>query len=120
MVVLDAMSYELPVVITDVFANPEVVEDGKTGFVIKKSENAFYYYVEDIIPASGISQLQKVTDTPDSRVVQELIEKTSILIENKELRRRMGKAGRWEVEQGRFSLKRRNEKLKRIFDEATA
>jgi hypothetical protein len=31
----------------------------------------------------------------------------------------MGQAGRWEVEHGRFSIKNRNEKLKRIFDEAT-
>jgi hypothetical protein len=30
----------------------------------------------------------------------------------------MGKAGRWEIEHGRFSIKRRNEQLKRIFDEA--
>jgi hypothetical protein len=30
----------------------------------------------------------------------------------------MGKTARWEVEQGRFSIKGRNEKLKRIFDEA--
>jgi hypothetical protein len=31
----------------------------------------------------------------------------------------MGKAGRWEIENGKFSLEKRNEKLKRIFDEAT-
>jgi glycosyltransferase involved in cell wall biosynthesis len=44
----------------------------------------------------------------------------SFLIENPERRRQMGRAGRWEVEQGKFSIEKRNEKLKRIFDEATA
>jgi len=48
------------------------------------------------------------------------VEKTSSIIENPELRRQTGKAGRWEVEHGKFSIERRNEKLKRIFDEATA
>lgn len=118
-VVLDAMSYELAVVITDVFANPEIIEDGRTGFVIKKSEKV-PYYVENLIPASGAPQFEKAIRLTDPRVVEELVEKTSILIENKELRRQMGKGGRWEVEHGKFSIPERNEKLKRIFDEATA
>ena len=45
--------------------------------------------------------------------------KTSLLIENPDLRRKMGKAARWEVDHGRFSTEKRNERLKRIFDEAT-
>ena len=28
-------------------------------------------------------------------------------------------AGRWEVERGKFSIEKRNKKLKRLFDEAT-
>ena len=32
----------------------------------------------------------------------------------------MGKAGRKQVETGKFSMERRNERLKRVFDEATA
>jgi glycosyltransferase involved in cell wall biosynthesis len=65
-------------------------------------------------------QFKKAIKTPDPKVVQGLVEKTSILIENKELRRQMGKAGRWEVEHGKFSVDSRSKKLKRIFDEATA
>lgn len=118
-VFLDAMSYEVPVVTIDAWANSEIVEDGKTGFVVEKSEK-IPYYVENFIPDFGSSQFQKAIRTPDPRVAEALAEKTSVLIENEELRRRMGKAGRWEVEQGKFSIKRRNEKLKRIFDEATA
>jgi len=117
-VFLDAMSYELPIVTVDSWANPEIVEDGKTGLVAKKS-GKIPYYVENSIPSFGTPQFKKATRTPDPKVVQGLVEKASILIENEELRKRMGKAGRWEVEHGRFSIERRNEKLKRIFDEAT-
>ena len=119
--ILDAMSYELPVITTDVWANPEMVEDSKTGFLIKKSEKV-QYYAEHFIPIWSYipdSQLMKAIRTVDYRVVEELVEKTSLLIENEGLRRRMGKAGRWEIENGKFSIEKRNKKLKRIFDEAT-
>jgi glycosyltransferase involved in cell wall biosynthesis len=46
-----------------------------------------------------------------------LVEKISLLIEDARLRRAMGHAARWEVEQGKFSIRSRNEKLKQIFDE---
>lgn len=118
-VFLDAMSYELPVVTIDAWANSEIVENGKTGFVVEKSEK-IPYYVEHFIPDFGTPQFQKAIRTPDPKVVEGLVGKVSTLIENEDLRRRMGKAGRWEVEQGKFSIERRNEKLKRIFDEATA
>lgn len=120
-VILDAASYELPVIVTDVFANPELVEDGVTGFVIKKSEKVPYYWENHFYGPSEPQRRQfvKAVQTVDPKVVQELVEKTSILIENQELRRRMGRAARWEVEHGKFSIERRNEVLKRIFDEAT-
>ncbi len=117
---LDAMSYELPVITTDVWANSEMVSNGKTGFVIRKSEKVSYY-IEDFIPNWDYhpgSQFMKSIKTTDPRVVEELAEKTSILIENEELRKKMGRAGRQEIETGKFSIKKRNEKLKRIFDEA--
>lgn len=119
MVILDAMSYELPVITTDVWANPEMVEDGKTGFLIKKSGKV-QYYTENFIPIwthLPNSPFMKSIRVVDPKVIQELVEKTSILIENQELRGRMGKRGRQEIETGRFSIERRNEKLKRIFDE---
>jgi glycosyltransferase involved in cell wall biosynthesis len=117
-VFLDAMSYELPVVTIDAWANSEIVEDGKTGLVTDKSEK-IPYYVENFIPDFGSPQFKRAIRPPDPKVVEGLAEKTSVLIENEELRRKMGKAGRREVEQGKFSIRRRNEKLKRIFDEAT-
>jgi len=117
-VFLDAMSYELPIVTIDAWANPEVVEDGKTGLLVRKSESVLYY-VKDTLPGFATPQFFRSIRKSDPRVVNELAEKISILIENPELRRGLGKAGRWEVELGKFSIENRNNKLKRILDEAT-
>ena len=120
-VVLDAMSYELPVVTVDSCANSEVVKDGETGFVLNPPQQASYFQ-DGCIPTEHTSlgkYFKKAIKSVDSRVVEELVNKTGILIENHELRRQMGKAGRWEVEHGKFSIEARNQKLKKIFDEAT-
>jgi glycosyltransferase involved in cell wall biosynthesis len=117
--ILDAMSYGLPVIITDVWANSELVSDGKTGFVIKKSEE-IQYYIENFIPNWSASEsLKTIKKMTNPKVVKELVEKTSILIEDESLRKLMGKAGRQEIETGKFSIVKRNEKLKNVFDEAT-
>jgi glycosyltransferase involved in cell wall biosynthesis len=118
---LDAMSYELPVITTAVHANPELVEDGKTGLLIKGSAEVPYYIENWVAPGVGDkSDFSNAIKVIDETMVAELVEKTSILIEDASLRRRMGRAGRWEVEHGKFSIQKRNEKLKRIFDEATS
>lgn len=56
----------------------------------------------------------------DHEVIEELVKSISRLIEDPQRRRQMGKAARYEIEFGRFTIEKRNEKLKRIFDEATA
>ena len=53
-------------------------------------------------------------------MVEDIVRQTSILVENPDLRRRMGKAARQEVEEGKFSIERRNRQLKEILDRATA
>jgi glycosyltransferase involved in cell wall biosynthesis len=124
--ILDAMSFELPVVTTDVYANREIVDDGVTGFLVDPSRHVKYYdpdepYVPPIDTTSKrrkefISAIQEVDDA----VVEALAVKVAALIEDKNLRRSMGRAARREVEEGKHSLGRRNEKLKSIFDAATA
>jgi len=120
-VVLDAMSYELPVVTTEIGAtNGEYVEDGVTGFVVASSERVPYFLGNFILTSETIhrSRLIKATRSVEPKVVDELAAKTSLLIESPDLRRKVGKAARWEVDHGRFSVGRRNDRLKKIFDEA--
>jgi len=120
-VVLDAMSYELPVVTTEIGAtNGEYVEDGVTGFVVASSEKVPYFLENFILTSETIhrSRLIKATGGVEPKVVDELAAKTGLLIESPDLRRKMGKAARWEVDHGRFSVGKRNDRLKKIFDEA--
>ena len=116
--ILDAMSYELPVVTIDTWANPEYVENGKTGLVSPKSEKLVNYCNDAFQPFFHTRRFQEVMHHPDPEMVTNLAKSVSLLIENPELRRRMGEAGRWEVENGKFSLKTMNDKLVRAFDEA--
>ena len=118
MIILDAMSYELPVVTKDFWANPEYVEDGKTGLVAMSSGKLAYFYKDTRQPNWTDKGFQRAIQDPDPAVVEDLANKISRLIDNPELRRRLGKAARREVEKGKFSLKKMNKKLAGIFDEA--
>ncbi len=117
---LEAMSYELPVVTIDSWANAEYVEDGKTGLVGPRSSNLLYYYPGTSQVNFGTPQYNEAMRITDPKVVEGLAQRVGQLIENPELRRQIGKAGRWEVEHGRFSLATVNAQLGRIFDEAIA
>jgi glycosyltransferase involved in cell wall biosynthesis len=119
MAMLDAMSYELPVVTTDVYANPELVQDGVTGFLVRHAEEVPFYDEEGLPVSMFTPTFTRAIRETDRRMVEDVVRKTSVLIENPELRKRMGAAGRREVEEGRFSIARRNHQLKQILDRAT-
>jgi len=103
---LEAMSFGLPIVTVDAFARKEIVEDGKNGFVIGKPKMKW---------RKGAPIIK---ERDRKRLIQNIIKKTSLLIENKKLREKMGKEGLKQVSQGKFSIKERNEKLRKIYEEA--
>jgi glycosyltransferase involved in cell wall biosynthesis len=107
---LEAMNYGLPVVTTDYYDNPEYVEDGRTGMIIPHHQN---------LPPWDTSErkVRQAMAKPDPDFVRALVQRTSILIENAALRKRMGHAARASVE-SRFSLAEKNRNLKAILDEA--
>ena len=114
---LDALSYGLPVVTTDTWATSELIEDGKTGFLVHNPRAA--RFTEGPIFHFTTRQYRKeVIRGPELAIIEGLVEKISILIENPELRHKMSKEAQEEVESGKHSLKRRNEKLKKILNEA--
>lgn len=118
MAILDAMSYELPVIATDVWATNEQIEDGKNGLLIKGRPD-LSYFDEKFIPRWGTPSFMNKLGETEPRMLADLVEKTSMLIEDEKLRRRLGRTGRQLVETGKFSTKLRNQKLRKIFDEAT-
>ena len=111
-VFLEAKAAGLPIVSTNHFHLPEIVEDWKSGLLIKTPiscwKTDFTYNPEW---RNALTQPFPVT-------VSELVEKLSLLIEDTSLRRRLGEVGKQEVESGRFSLETRNKKLGKIYLEA--
>jgi glycosyltransferase involved in cell wall biosynthesis len=110
-VFLEAMSAGLPIVSTTSMTVPEIVIDGKNGFLVKTnlSHENYYgrgkYYIRD-------------THKVEKDIVKQLVEKLSILIENKKLREKMGKEGRKMIEDknGKFSIEKRNKQLRKIYE----
>ncbi|HTZ41679.1 MAG TPA: glycosyltransferase family 4 protein [Candidatus Omnitrophota bacterium] len=117
-VFLEAMSAGLPLVGATSFTVPELIEDGKNGFLINSSyswENYLYKY----------GRLDEKTVSRDwqklhPEIISQLVDKLSILIENKKLREKMGKESRKMIEEkdGKFSIAKRNKQLKKIYEEA--
>ena len=116
--ILEAMSYELPVVAVDAWANAEYVEDGRTGLITPRPGQVLGYCADTLQPNFLAPSFLKAFRVPNRETVAALAAAVGTLIEKPELRQRFGKAARWEVEQGKFSLARMNEKLTQIFDEA--
>ena len=115
--ILEAMSHALPVIATDVHSTAEYVIDGETGLLLKgrRPPNG-----RSNLPVTVFTnQLRKAQRTADPQVVADLVQKAALLIEDRELRQRLGRQARQEVERGRFSIERRNSVLQRILDEAT-
>jgi glycosyltransferase involved in cell wall biosynthesis len=111
--ILEAMSTGLPIVCTDDFTLPELVEDGYNGFLVKSPINWYPYGLK-----GQWDEYAKDTEKDHPETVKELVDKISILIENKELREKMGKNSFALVESGKFSIKERNKRLRAIYEEA--
>lgn len=112
---LEAMSAGLPVVGNNLFAIPEFIENNKNGYLIDSPIGLFdkktYQYsspelTDEIIVSANLSV-----------VVNQLVDKLSILIENKNLRQKMGRESRKIVDKN-FSIKQRNDKLLGFYKEA--
>ena len=117
-VFLEAMSCGLPLIGTNVFAIPEIIEDGKNGFLV---ENPISPFKEDYSRKSReevAHYLNMIATREFPRLTQSLKEAIQILAEDESLRRTMGKRSEAEVREGKFSVARHKGQLKRIYDEA--
>jgi len=119
MVFLEAMRFGLPVVTKDIWANREIIEDGVNGFLVKPSERV-PYYLPGYVPNWSMDDgpFLPYMKMQDPRVIEDLVDRLVKLIESEGLRRKMGDAGKKEVEEGKASVKVRNAKLRRIYEEA--
>jgi len=109
--ILEAMSTGLPIVCTDDFTLPELVQDGYNGFLVKSPVHWYDHRFD-------LREWVKIAEQNHPETVKELVEKISILIEDKALRKQMGRNSFKLVSTGKFSIKERNKKLLKIYKEA--
>lgn len=113
------MSFGLPVVTTDVWANEELVDDGRTGLVIHHPSSHEYIDSRGVVLYDAPAWRRTSESAPDG-MVQSLVAALRRLIDNPQLRHELGDNARREVTQGHFSLERRNQLLRQTLDEALA
>ena len=111
--ILEAMSTGLPVVCTDDFTLPEMVEEGVNGFTVKTPVSWYEHLRRGAHEGYEKSIRLNHVDT-----VNELVKKLSTLIEDSSLRKKMGENSFKMVESGKFSIKERNKKLKEIYEKS--
>jgi glycosyltransferase involved in cell wall biosynthesis len=111
---LQAMSYGLPVVGSDGWGMEEYLEDGRNGLVVRGRYGKASWADAD---AGMLRENYEETFTPDPAVVAGLVEAVSRLVEDRELRRRLGRQARRDVET-RYTVGRWNEALAAAFDKA--
>jgi glycosyltransferase involved in cell wall biosynthesis len=103
--IVEAMSFGLPVVSAAGGPRKEIIEPGKTGFVVGDESKI-------------ILSNEYLENLKDEELLQDLQEKTEVLIKDKKLREKMSRNGLKEIESGKFSIKTRNRKLEKIYQAA--
>ena len=99
---VEALAFGLPIVTVDGFARKNIIEEGKTGYILNRPKE---FSIESI-------------GENEKKIIDQMVNKTSLLIENKKLRQKMSKEGIKTVKNGKFSIKERNKRLERIYSEA--
>jgi glycosyltransferase involved in cell wall biosynthesis len=122
-VLVEAMAHKLPLIANDFYATSEVIENGKNGFIIepllrlydkegKELDGNYPRYMKKY------QDLYEKNKTLKERYLNEIVEKTTSLLKNAKLRKKMGDYGFKLASKGKFSIDERNKKLKRIYEEA--
>jgi glycosyltransferase involved in cell wall biosynthesis len=109
---IDALVAKLPIISTNLFAVPEIVEEGKNGFILKIPG---YDLKKGFVQESFVYDLNEEERREFISGLKKSLEK---LIKNKNLRESMSKESFKKVSEGDFSLKKRNKKLKKIYEDA--
>jgi glycosyltransferase involved in cell wall biosynthesis len=118
MVFLDAMSFGLPVITTDVWANKEIVIDGKNGTLLRPAESLVYEDEYRNPQWSSKNFVRKISRTTYDDVVAQLISSIHYLLDNDGLRMKMGEEAYQMTQDGPLSLRRRNVALEGFLSRA--
>ena len=117
-VLFEAMAAGLPVIGSNVFAVPEQVLDGINGLIVKSPIVAFP--TDKLRTREHLDTYMKevMNEKNFDGVVDQLIEKMTLLLTNSQLRDRFRQGSLDMVTSGRFSTQSRNAILGRIYEES--
>lgn len=120
MVLLEALSFGLPVITLEDFATPEIVDNSKDGFIIKGYKtrwyNKNYQHIREFTDWRNLIKYHSKKE--QDRIINEIANKMKLLIEDSKLRKYMSKNARRKIELGRFSIKERNKRLRRVYEKS--
>jgi len=116
LVFLDAMNSDLPIISTNIFSNPEMVIEGYNGFLIDLPKSSKVNFLET---EYGIKNVQTGKGIKDDDISESLIEKfcekIMILYRDTTLKEKMGNNSK-KLLIKEFSIRKRNEGLKAVYD----
>jgi len=117
MTFLEVFSYGIPIVGLDTYGVNEFIEDGKNGFLVKPSK-MLPMDKPEFITEIGTDKYNKIIDKKDPEVINNLVNKIIILINDRELVKKFGEECQRMILE-KYSYEEKNKKLKEIFDKAT-
>jgi len=115
---LDAMSFEIPVIAMNIYDIPEVINHLKNGVLILPPPK-MKYYTKTKTPNDHSSNFIYGMTKYSEHIVKQLEEYFVLLIEDTELRKKLGMEARETIEKGEFSLENQKQNLFSVFEEAT-
>ncbi len=108
---IEVMNFKLPIITYDSNANKEYV-DSKNGILIKPEEaNIFNKFNKSVINEDQMKRIRKNSEKNSIKIMK-AIEK---LLNNEALIKKLGENGFKRIINGKFSIEKRNKKLKEIY-----
>jgi glycosyltransferase involved in cell wall biosynthesis len=115
---LEAMSYGLPVIATDVWENSKIVSK-EVGLLVPQHKGAVYF-VNYGMPNWAKPDFMLALQKPDEERIQAIMDAIETLADSAQLRKKMREAALLRVKEGPYSIAGKNKILKKIYDEATS
>jgi len=114
--VLEAASYGLSIITIDLFNNSEFIKHKQNGLLIKIDHTNFYDKFG--MPNEHSSQFIKSIRKHHTEITAKMIEMLELLIDDTNLRKKLGMNAKNSISTGEFSETNRNAVIKKIFDES--
>ncbi len=108
--VLEAMSYGLPIINLKTFGTHSIQE------IVENRKHGFIFEVEKKVAERIMENKEKlVLGKEEKEIINKLVKNCTALLEDKNLRKEVSSNCIKEIKSGKFSMKERNKKLKRIY-----